>query len=228
MKQKAPKGKLIVVSGFSGVGKGTVIKKLRESYDYDFSVSATTRYPREGEINGVHYYFLPDEIFMQWISEGKFFEWAVYVGNYYGTPKQPVMDAIEKGRNVLLEIEAEGAFQIKEQYPEAVLIYMIPPSFAELRRRLEGRGTESRERIEKRLRQAILEEVEKAMQYDFVVVNERVEDCVLALHQITETGEGMKPSNCPVMKRLEKEALELKRAYEDKAERGGREGAGKK
>ena len=129
-------GKLAVISGFSGVGKGTVVKRLVAERGYELSVSATTRAPREGEMDGREYYFIDRETFEARIAEGDFLEWARYVDNYYGTPRRFTMDKLAAGKNVILEIEAQGAFKVKEQYEEALLIFMVPPSMAELKARL--------------------------------------------------------------------------------------------
>lgn len=196
------KGTLAVISGFSGVGKGTVVKKLVEKYPYCLSVSATTRAPREGEKDGVAYHFLTKEAFEEKIKEGDFFEWASYVGNYYGTPKSYVMDALSEGRDVILEIEAEGAFKVREQVEDALLIYMLPPSMEELKRRLVGRGTESEDKIEKRLKKAAEEESFKAREYDFLIVNEDIDQCVEELHRIIQTRTGISPRHSDLLDRL--------------------------
>lgn len=202
-------GVLAVISGFSGVGKGTVVKELLAQYPYALSVSATTREPREGEVAGVSYHYITKEEFEKRIADGDFFEWARYVEHYYGTPKSFVMQQLEKGNDVILEIEAEGALKVRAQYPQALLIYMIPPSMQELKRRLIGRGTETREKIEQRLKKAREEELEKARQYDFLVVNDELESCVQELHRVIQTRTGISPACEDLLSHLEQEAKEL-------------------
>ena len=170
------KGVLTVVSGFSGVGKGTVVEYMRGIHPFTLSISATTRSPRPMDQEGVTYYFLSREEFAKRAEEGYFLEWAKYTDNCYGTPKAPVLEAIERGEDVVLEIEAQGARQIKEQYPDALLIFVLPPDFYELKARLEGRKTETPERIKARLSRAI-EEFDEIPYYDHIVVNETIEQC---------------------------------------------------
>ena len=165
------KGSLIVVSGFSGVGKGTVVKKLVEKYNYSLSVSATTRQPRPGEVDGKDYFFKSVPEFQNLIDYNGFIEWAQYVENYYGTPRKFVEDEIAAGHNVILEIEVQGAMKIKEQYPDAVLVFITAPDAQSLKRRLEGRGTEDQKVIAKRLKRAY-EETEDMIFYDYLVVND--------------------------------------------------------
>lgn len=177
------KGMLIVLSGFSGAGKGTIVKKLIEQYGYQVSISATTRSPREGEVNGKDYYFHSKEEFEAMIEKNGFIEWAQYVGNYYGTPRAFVEEALEQGKNVILEIEVQGALNIKEQYPDAILMFIAPPSAAILKERLIGRGTEDMATIEKRLNRA-KEEVDDMEQYEYLVINDNLDECVKEVHQI--------------------------------------------
>lgn len=178
------KGVLTVVSGFSGAGKGTVMKRLIQKYDdYALSISVTTRNPREGERDGIEYFFKTKEEVETMIENDEFLEYARYVDNYYGTPRFYVEEMLAKGKNVILEIEIQGAMQIKAKNPEAVLIFVTPPSFEELRNRLVGRGTETADVIESRLRRAS-EEAEGMSSYDYILVNDQVEDCVDRLHQI--------------------------------------------
>lgn len=178
------KGVLTVVSGFSGAGKGTVMKRLIQKYDdYALSISVTTRNPREGERDGIEYFFKTKEEVESMIENDEFLEYARYVDNYYGTPRFYVEEMLAKGKNVILEIEIQGAMQIKAKNPEAVLIFVTPPSFEELRNRLVGRGTETADVIESRLRRAS-EEAEGMLSYDYILVNDQVEDCVDRLHQI--------------------------------------------
>lgn len=178
------KGVLTVVSGFSGAGKGTVMKRLIQKYDdYALSISVTTRTPREGERDGIEYFFKTKEEVEAMIENDEFLEYARYVDNYYGTPRFYVEEMLAKGKNVILEIEIQGAMQIKAKNPEAVLVFVTPPSFEELRNRLVGRGTETADVIESRLRRAS-EEAEGMPSYDYILVNDQVEDCVDRLHQI--------------------------------------------
>ena len=178
------KGVLTVVSGFSGAGKGTVMKRLIQKYDdYALSISVTTRKPREGERDGIEYFFKTKEEVETMIENDEFLEYARYVDNYFGTPRFYVEEMLAKGKNVILEIEIQGAMQIKSKNPEAVLVFVTPPSFEELRNRLVGRGTETADVIESRLRRAS-EEAEGMPSYDYILVNDQVEDCVDRLHQI--------------------------------------------
>lgn len=183
MKQK---GILIVLSGFSGAGKGTLVKKLLQTYDnYALSISMTTRQPRAGERNGVEYFFTDKEGFEEKIREHGFIEYASYCGNYYGTPKAYVEEQLEAGRDVILEIEIQGALKVKEQFPESLLLFVTPPSAAELERRLVGRGTEASEVIAKRLARAS-EESEGIEAYDYIVVNDNLDVCVEELHRLVD------------------------------------------
>lgn len=179
------KGILTVVSGFSGAGKGTIMKELLAKYgqNYALSISATTRAPRPGEKDGAEYFFKSREEFEQMIAAGELIEYAQYVGNYYGTPKAYVGKQLEAGRNVILEIEIQGALKVREQFPDALLLFVTPPSADELKKRLIGRGTESMEVIENRLARA-LEEAEGLEEYDYLVVNDVLEECVEEVHEI--------------------------------------------
>ena len=177
------KGFLIVISGFSGVGKGTVVKRLVEDYKYSLSVSATTRAPREGEVDGKDYYFKSVSDFQNLIDYNGFIEWAQYVDNYYGTPRKFVEEEMKAGHDVILEIEVQGAMHIKEQYPDALLIFVTAPSADVLRDRLKGRGTDSDEVIAKRLRRA-KDEADDIDVYDYIVVNDDLEECVKAVNSV--------------------------------------------
>lgn len=180
------KGILIVLSGFSGAGKGTLVKKLLETYDnYALSISMTTRAPRPGEEEGVHYFFTDREHFGEQIAVDGLIEYAQYCGNYYGTPRAYVEEQLSAGRNVLLEIEIQGALKVKELFPESLLLFVTPPSGAELERRLRGRGTETEEVIASRLARAS-EESEGMEAYDYIVINDDLETCVEELHHIVE------------------------------------------
>ena len=177
------KGKLIVISGFSGAGKGTVIKRLREKYDYSLSISATTRAPREGETDGKDYYFKTVDEFMSLIDYNGLIEWAQYVDTYYGTPRKFVEDEMAAGKNVILEIEVQGAMKIKAQYPNAILIFITTKDIETLKERLTSRGTESEEVINKRIARAA-EEAESMESYEFIVINADLETCVDAVNSI--------------------------------------------
>ncbi len=169
------KGMTFIIAGPSGVGKGTVIKRVFESgRKLYFSVSATTRAPRPGEQDGVDYHFISREQFDSWIAQGAFLEHAEFVGNCYGTPGRYVDEAMDRGEDVILDIEVQGAEQVHQLRPEAVRIFLAPPSWAELRRRLIGRGTESAEKVERRLQRS-REEFQVAQNYDYLVVNDDVE-----------------------------------------------------
>ena len=171
------KGLLYVISGPSGAGKGTICKRILEELDLDLSISMTTRKPREGEVDGVNYYFVTREEFQERIAEDGFFEFAQVYENYYGTPKQMVMEQLAKGRDVLLEIDTQGALNVKKAYPEGVAIFLLPPSLEELRKRLTGRGTETPEAIELRLSKT-LNEISCMTEYDYCVVNDDLEVAV--------------------------------------------------
>lgn len=172
------KGSLIVVSGFSGAGKGTIMKKLvSETEDFALSISMTTRAPREGEQHGKEYYFVTKEVFEETIANDGLVEYACYCGNYYGTPKSYVDEMLSADKNVLLEIEMQGAMKIKERFPEAVLLFVMPPSAKVLYERLVGRGTETKEVIDKRMARAV-EESQGIEQYDYIVVNDDLDTCV--------------------------------------------------
>ena len=164
------RGLLFIISGPAGSGKGTIVSRVRELASFDFSVSATTRGPRPGEIEGVHYYFLTKPDFEAKIEAGEMLEHAEYVGNYYGTPKKAVDDALDAGKNIILDIEVQGALQVKEKMPEAIMIFIIPPDYETLIARIRGRGTETEEVIQKRMTRA-KEELEKFPLYDYVVIN---------------------------------------------------------
>jgi len=178
------KGKTFIITGPSGVGKGTIISKLFEGrYDLYFSVSATTREPRPGEVDGKHYHFLSREQFEQWIREDAFLEYAQFVENYYGTPKKYVDEAMESGRDVILDIEVQGAEQVHKQRPETVRIFIAPPSWEELERRLVGRGTESEDKIRARLERSRVE-FSVAREFDYIVVNDEIPHAVEQIRAI--------------------------------------------
>lgn len=172
------KGLLLVVSGPSGAGKGTICKALLNKNDQiKLSVSATTRKPRNGEVHGVNYFFIEKEEFTRMVENGEFLEHAQIYDNFYGTPKAAIIECLEKGQDIILEIEMQGARQIKEVYPEGVFIFVLPPSLEELKSRIVGRGTETQEEIEKRFSCAF-EEINQIVNYDYFIVNEDIEKSV--------------------------------------------------
>ena len=188
------KGKTFIISGPSGVVKSTVLKALLEQRkNVYFSVSATTRPPRPGELDGVHYHFMDVESFRKWIAMEQFLEYAEYVGNFYGTPKRYVDEAMEQGKDVILDIEVQGAIQVTSKRPETVRIFIAPPSWEELERRLKARGTDSQEKIQKRLLRAKVE-FQTAHTYDYFVINDTVENAVRELDAIM-TAEHCKPKD---------------------------------
>ncbi len=203
------KGILTVVSGFSGAGKGTVMKRLLEKYDnYALSISATTRAPRPGEEEGKAYFFKSKEAFEQLIREDALLEYACYVENYYGTPRAYVEEQLQKGKNVILEIEIQGAMKIREKIPEALLVFVTPPSMEELKNRLTGRGTETQEVIESRLARAG-EEAEGMEQYDYLLINDELEECVDTLHSIIKSEHFRMNRNHGLAETLKEEAKSL-------------------
>lgn len=178
------RGILVVVSGFAGAGKGTLMKALVQNYDnYALSVSATTRAPRPGEEEGREYFFKSVEEFKGMIANEAFIEHACYVGNYYGTPREYVERMLAEGKDVILEIEIQGALQVKEKFPETLLLFVTPPDAETLKSRLIGRGTEELPVVEARLLRA-QEEAEDIEEYDYLIINDNVEECVKAMHEI--------------------------------------------
>lgn len=177
-------GLLIVLSGPSGVGKGTVCNRLRcLTPELVYSVSATTRLPREGEVDGVNYFFKTREQFQAMIEAGELLEWAEYVGNFYGTPKSFVQRTIDGGKDIILEIDVQGAMKVKERFPEALLIFLLPPSLEELRNRIVGRGTETEAAIQSRMAAAI-EELKLMKHYDYAVVNDKLDSACSRIQSI--------------------------------------------
>ena len=199
------RGKLYVISGPSGTGKGTICGRLLEDPRNEFSVSMTTRAPREGEVDGREYYFVSKEEFLDNVEQGNFLEHATVFDNYYGTPKDMVLKRLERGRNVILDIDVQGGLQVKSAMPEAVLIFILPPSLAELRRRLEGRGTESSELVEKRLGKAV-NEIKLVGEYDYVIVNEEIEESAALARSIMASENARVPDKVmPIIRRYEQE-----------------------
>lgn len=180
------KGLLILISGPSGTGKGTVCDLLRKNHpEISYSISATTRQPRPGEQDGVNYYFYDKEEFRQMIDAGELLEWAEVYGNYYGTPKQKVLDRLNAGEDILLEIDTQGALNVMKAVPEGLFIFLLPPSLEELANRLKGRGTETEESLQRRLGAAV-DEIKIAHNYRYVVVNDKVEAAEKAIAGIIE------------------------------------------
>ena len=202
-------GSLVVVSGFSGAGKGTVMKALISKYDnYALSVSATTRAPREGEADGREYFFKTREAFEGMIERDELIEYARYVDNYYGTPKEYVCSNIQAGKDVLLEIESQGALQVKEKFPETILGFLTPPSAEELKRRLIGRGTEDMDTIWARLKRAG-EEAEDIPKYDYIIVNDTVDRCVEELHALIQSQRARVGNHREFISRIQRDVKNL-------------------
>lgn len=194
----------MVVSAPSGCGKGTILNEVLKDDKFWYSVSATTRKPRPGEVNGVNYFFLSKEEFEKRIAKGEMLEWAKYVDNYYGTPAKEIEIARNKGKNVVLEIEIQGAFQIKKKCPDANLIFIIPPSFKELEKRLRGRGTETEDVIAGRTAQA-KKELPHAADYDYIIVNDDLETACNDFRAVVRGIECKQENNKDILNELEKE-----------------------
>ena len=179
------RGLLIVIAGPSGAGKGTICRELLRNYgkNLELSISVTTRKPRDGEAEGVHYFFRDMEEFFRMVENGELIEFAKVHDNYYGTPKKYVMEKLEEGKNVILEIDVQGAVKVKEIFDEAVLIFIIPPTFADLKKRIEGRGTETQNDICKRLKNAY-DEISHAVNYDYIIVNDDIKDAAVKINCI--------------------------------------------
>ena len=178
------RGLLIVISGASGTGKGTVCKKLLADLpEVAYSISATTRKPRAGEVDGREYYFLSVEEFKAWIAEEKFLEYAEVYGNFYGTPLNKIEERLNRGEDILLEIDVQGALNVKQKCPEGVYIFLLPPSLEELKNRIEGRGTENPESLARRLKNAVAE-IKIGREYDYVVVNDTIDNAAAQIKAI--------------------------------------------
>ena len=175
---------LIVVSGASGTGKGTVCKKiLADLPNVHYSISATTRQPRQGEVDGREYYFISEDDFKQWIADGKFLEFAEVYGNFYGTPLTKIEERLNRGEDVLLEIDVQGALNVKRKRPDGVYIFLLPPSLDELKRRIEGRGSETPDSLKRRLQNAVAE-IQIGREYDYAVVNDSVDEAAAQIEAI--------------------------------------------
>lgn len=199
------RGKLYVISGPSGTGKGTICAELLKDIGNEFSVSMTTRGPREGEVHGKDYFFVSKEEFLENVDKGNFLEHATVFDNYYGTPKDMVMKRLERGRNVILDIDVQGGLQVKAAMPEAVLIFLLPPSLAELRKRLEGRKTEAPEIVEKRLSKA-LEEIKFIGEYDYYIVNDDLDQAIAQARAIVAAEASRVPDMVrPIIRKYEQE-----------------------
>lgn len=204
------RGCLVIISGFSGAGKGTVVKALMDRYDcYALSVSATTRGPRPGEENGREYFFKTREEFEELIRQDALYEYAQYVSNYYGTPKAYVQEQLEAGKDVILEIEVQGALKVKEKNPEALLLFVTPPSAKELKERLAERGTETPQVIAERMARAA-EESFLMDRYDYLVVNDKLDECVENVHQLIQREHLRMEANQSMVEKIKKELNEMK------------------
>ncbi|MCR5418382.1 MAG: guanylate kinase [Lachnospiraceae bacterium] len=207
-------GSLIVISGFSGAGKGTLVKKLVENYDnYALSVSMTTREPRPGEIDGVHYHFSTDEEFEKIIADGGMIEYAGYCGHYYGTPRDFVERMLAEGKDVILEIEIQGAQKVRRQFPNAVLLFVMAPSAKELYQRLTGRGTESEDVIRKRMWRAV-DESEGIDSYDYIVINDDLDECVSQVNSIVRSAHARPSQNQEFIQEIRRQLKDILKGEE--------------
>lgn len=205
MKRMSNKGILIVISGFSGAGKGTLMKELMKNYDnYALSISMTTRNPRPGEVDGKEYFFTGREAFEEKIAQNGLIEYAEYCSNYYGTPRDYVENQLSAGKDVILEIEIQGMHKVKKMFPEMLSLFITPPSAAELVHRLRARGTETEEVIAQRIRRAY-EEADGMADYDFIVINDDLAECVKEIHSITMAAKSMPVRNADFIKNIREE-----------------------
>lgn len=203
------KGILAVVSGFSGAGKGTLMKALLQKYDnYALSISATTRSPREGEADGREYFFLTEEAFEEKIRKNELIEYARYVNHYYGTPRDYVEQKMAEGKDVILEIEIQGALKVKEQYPDAILLFVMPPNALTLKSRLTGRGTETEEVIDARLKRAA-DEAEGIEAYDYILINDDLDACVEQMHCLIQGQHCRVSQNLELIQQMRSQLKEL-------------------
>ena len=203
------KGILAIISGFSGAGKGTVVNKLLEKDNYAVSISATTREPRQGEIKGKNYFFKSRDEFENMIENNQLIEYAEYVGNCYGTPRDYVFKKLEEGYDVILEIEMQGALKVKEKFPETALIFITPPSADELKKRLVGRGTETIEQIDKRMSRAV-DECDYMNKYDYIVVNDDLDECVDEIHRLLQSIHNAKENQSELIEKITEELKKFK------------------
>lgn len=203
------RGILAIISGFSGAGKGTVVNKLLEKDNYAVSISATTREPRQGEVDGKNYFFKSRDEFENMIENNQLIEYAEYVGNYYGTPRDYVFKKLEEGYDVILEIEMQGALKVKEKFPETALIFITPPSADELKKRLVGRGTETIEQIDKRMSRAV-DECDYMNKYDYIVVNDDLDECVDEIHRLLQSIHNAKENQSELIEKIIEELKKFK------------------
>ncbi|MCI6654625.1 MAG: guanylate kinase [Christensenellales bacterium] len=203
------RGILAIISGFSGAGKGTVVNKLLEKDNYAVSISATTREPRQGEVDGKNYFFKSRDEFENMIENNQLIEYAEYVGNYYGTPRDYVFKKLEEGYDVILEIEMQGALKVKEKFPETALIFITPPSADELKKRLVGRGTETIEQIDKRMSRAV-DECDYMNKYDYIVVNDDLDECVDEIHRLLQSIHNAKENQSELIEKITEELKKFK------------------
>lgn len=203
------RGILAIISGFSGAGKGTVVNKLLEKDNYAVSISATTREPRQGEVDGKNYFFKSRDEFENMIENNQLIEYAEYVENYYGTPRDYVFKKLEEGYDVILEIEMQGALKVKEKFPETALIFITPPSADELKKRLVGRGTETIEQIDKRMSRAV-DECDYMNKYDYIVVNDDLDECVDEIHRLLQSIHNAKENQSELIEKITEELKKFK------------------
>ena len=205
------RGILIVVSGFSGAGKGTLMKELlrRHPDTYALSISATTRSPREGEVDGREYFFISTEEFEKMIAKDELIEYARYVENYYGTPRGYVEEKLGQGKDVILEIEIQGALKVKKAFPDTLLLFVTPPSASELKSRLVGRGTETMDVIRSRMDRAC-EEAQGMENYDYLIVNDDLDTCVEEMHSIIRAEHRKISRNAEFMEKIKEDLISLK------------------